>query len=727
MASSPLLTFTTEPAPGKRRLDLHVPGVHCANCIRKVEGAVRPLEGITLARVNFSTRRLAVEWEDAQVTPEAIVEAVEGAGFEARPFNPADAAATEADPQSRRLLTAMAVAGFAAMNIMLLSVSVWSGADGATRHLFHILSAAIAIPAVAYAGRPFFASAWGALRHGRTNMDVPISIGILLATGMSFHEMLTDAPHVWFDAATMLIFFLLVGRYLDSVMRDKARAGVATLMKQAARGALVLGADGTQEYRPIEAVAPGMLVLVAAGERVPVDGVVTEGRSALDSALLTGESLPQAVQPGSLLSAGTLNLDAPLTVKTTAVGEASFLGQVLRMMEAAEGGRARHVRIADRAARLYAPAVHLLALCTFLGWMAAGAGWHQSLLTATAVLIITCPCALGLAVPAVQVTAANLLMQRGVLLKDGGALERLVEADSVLFDKTGTLTLGRPEPAGELPLVEADLARAAGLAARSRHPLSRGLLAAARRQGVVPATLADVREVPGCGMEARVDGVLLRLGRLDWVGAEAGPEGALLSLAFRKGDGAAVVLPFHDPLRPDARAAIDAIRTRGLRVGIVSGDRPEAVDAVARELGIDDWHAAMTPADKLDLIRVRARQGRRVLVVGDGLNDAPALAAGHVSMAPSSASDAGQTAADLLFLQDGLMAVPEALSLATAADRHIRQNFAAAIGYNVLAVPIAIAGFATPMIAAIAMSGSSILVVANALRLRWAVPAKGAR
>ena len=301
MASSPLLTFTTEPAPGKRRLDLHVPGVHCANCIRKVEGAVRPLEGITLARVNFSTRRLAVEWEDAQVTPEAIVEAVEGAGFEARPFNPADAAATEADPQSRRLLTAMAVAGFAAMNIMLLSVSVWSGADGATRHLFHILSAAIAIPAVAYAGRPFFASAWGALRHGRTNMDVPISIGILLATGMSFHEMLTDAPHVWFDAATMLIFFLLVGRYLDSVMRDKARAGVATLMKQAARGALVLGADGTQEYRPIEAVAPGMLVLVAAGERVPVDGVVTEGRSALDSALLTGESLPQAVQPGSLL------------------------------------------------------------------------------------------------------------------------------------------------------------------------------------------------------------------------------------------------------------------------------------------------------------------------------------------------------------------------------------------------------------------------------------------
>ncbi len=722
-AASPLTVFTTEPSPGHRRIDLHVPGVHCANCIRKVEGAVRPLPGVIAARVNFSTRRLAVEWDEGRQTADSIVAAVEGAGFEAQPFNPADAAATTADPKSRQLLIAMAVAGFAAMNIMLLSVSVWSGADGATRHIFHILSAAIAIPAVAYAGRPFFASAIGALRHGRTNMDVPISIGILLTTGMSFYEMLTDQPHVWFDAATMLIFFLLVGRYLDSVMRDKARAGVATLMKQSARGALVLGADGSHEYRPIEAIAPGMQLLVAAGERIPADGTVSEGRSSLDTSLVTGESLPETVAPGSRVVAGTLNLDAPLTVKATAVGEQSFLGQLLRMMEAAEGGRARHVRIADRAARIYAPAVHLIALFTLIGWLVAGAGWHQSLVTATAVLIITCPCALGLAVPAVQVAAANLLMKKGVLIKDGGALERLPEADTVCFDKTGTLTLGRPAPAGEIPLSDADLALASGMALRSTHPLSRALVAAARARGVTPTTVAGVCEVPGCGLETKLDGKSLRLGRPDWTGATDTPGDGLPGLAFRKGDAPPAFISFHDPLRPDARAAIDALRARGLKLAILSGDREPAVKSVARELGIEDWRAAMTPADKLAAIGGLSAQGRRVLVVGDGLNDAPALAAGHVSMAPSSASDAGQTAADLIFLHDSLMAVPDALKVAKAADRHIRQNFAAAIGYNLLAVPVAIAGFATPMIAAIAMSSSSILVVANALRLRFTASA----
>ncbi len=722
-APSALGAFTTSVAPGKLRIDLHVPGIHCAGCIRKVEGAVRPLAGVTTARVNFTTRRLAVEWEEGRLAPEAIVAAVEDAGFEARPFNPADAAATTGDPQSRRLLTAMAVAGFAAMNIMLLSVSVWSGADGATRHLFHILSAAIAIPAIAYSGRPFFASALMALRHGRTNMDVPVSIGIVLASGISFHEMLTDQPHVWFDGVTMLLFFLLVGRYLDSVMRDRARAGVATLMKQVARGALVLAPDGSEEYRPLESIAPNMLVLVPAGERVPVDGTVMSGSSALDRSLVTGESLPEAVAPGADVLAGTLNLDAPLTIKATRVGEDSFIGQVVRLMEVAEGGRARYVRVADRAARLYAPVVHLTALCTLIGWLLVGAGWHQALVTATAVLIITCPCALGLAVPAVQVMAANLLMQRGVLIKDGGALERLAEVDAVVFDKTGTLTLGRPTPIDGLPLAAETLALAAGLARQSTHPLSRALWQAAREQGVTAAAVDEAREIPGCGMEAMVAGLRLRLGRPDWVGVDVdqGTHPDALTLAFRRGDAPATIMHFTDPVRPEAREAIDSLKQRGLAITILSGDREEAVAAVAASLGVAGWHARLTPADKLGHIRQMAATGQRVLVVGDGLNDAPALAAGHASMAPSTASDAGQTAADLLFLRDSLMAVPVALQVAAAADRHVKQNFVAAIGYNLLAVPIAILGYATPMIAAIAMSTSSILVVANALRLRWSV------
>jgi Cu2+-exporting ATPase len=719
--------FVAEAAPGRRRLDLHVPAIHCAGCIRKVEGAVRALPGIAHARVNFTTRRLTAEWEAGALTPERIVAAVEDAGFEARPFAPADVAAQGQDPASRRLLKAMAVSGFAAMNIMLLSVSVWSGADGATRDLFHLISAGIALPTIAYAGQPFFASAWAALSHGRTNMDVPISIGIVLAAALSLYETFTSGAHAYFDAATMLLFFLLVGRYLDSMMRDRARAGVATLVKQSAQGALVRSPDGQTEYRPIEAVAPGMTVLVAAGTRVPVDGLVLEGRSSVDRSLVTGESLPEPVAPGGQMLAGTLNLDAPLAIRATAVGEASFLAQVVRLMEAAEQGRARYTRIADRAARLYAPAVHLAALLTAIGWLIAGAGLHQALVTAIAVLIITCPCALGLAVPAVQVRAASVLMKRGLLVKDGSALERLAECDTVVLDKTGTLTLGRPTPAGAVPLSPADFALAAGLAAHSRHPLSRALLAAAREAGNTPAQHKDVSEQPGLGLEAAYQGETLRLGRLDWAGSPGGPDRAgaatdadttLLSLAFRRGTGPATLLPFEDRLRPEAAAAIDRLKAAGLDVRILSGDRDSAVAAAAQALDIELWAGRQSPQGKLDAIRALGADGHKVLVVGDGLNDAPMLAAGHASIAPASASDAGQTAADLLFLGDSLMAVPQALETARRADAHVKQNFVLAIGYNVLAVPIAVAGFATPLIAAVAMSLSSLIVVGNALRLQ---------
>lgn len=718
---SPLDLFTADAAPGVKCLDLHVPAIHCAGCIRKVEGAVRALPGVTGARVNFTTRRLAVEWETARLDPASIIETLASNGFESRPFNAADAAAGKEDPASRALIKALAVSGFAAMNVMLLSVSVWSGADGATRDLFHLISAVIAIPAIAYSARPFFVSALGVLRHGRTNMDVPISIGILLATLMSFVEMLRGADHVWFDAAITLTFFLLVGRTLDSLMRDRARAGVAQLLKQSARGALTLAPDGSTEYRAIESVAPNMRVLVAAGERLPVDGIVESGSSSIDRSLITGESLPEPVKPGAHVLAGTLNLDAPLTIRTTAVGEGSFLADIIRLMEAAEGGRARYVRIADRAARLYAPAVHLAALFTALFWLASGAGWHQSLVIAIAVLIITCPCALGLAVPAVQVTAAGMLLRRGILVKDGSALERLAEVDSIIFDKTGTLTMGRPLPVGALPLSPEDLRLALALALRSTHPLSRALAAAARAAGATAASVGPIREVPGLGLEADHEGELVRLGRPDWAGSteSAAADTSLLQLAFRKGNAPATLIHFADPLRPGAEAAIRTLISRGYQLRILSGDRPEAVAHVAGQLGITHWLAACSPADKVAAVAALKAEGLKPLVVGDGLNDAPALAAGHASIAPSSASDAGQTAADLLFLGDSLEAVPAALRVAAKTDTHVKQNFILAIGYNLLAVPIAMAGLATPLIAAVAMSSSSIIVVANALRLRW--------
>lgn len=691
-----------------------LPGVRCAGCISKIEQGLAPVPGVRAARVNFTTKRVAID-HDAGITPEALRTALERIGFDAQPV--VAATAEPDDRESKALLRAMGVAGFAAMNVMLLSVSVWSGASGATRDLFHWLSALIAMPAIVYAGQPFFRSAARALRHGRTNMDVPISIGVTLATALSLFETITGGPHAYFDGAISLLFFLLVGRFLDSMMRDRARHGVATLLRQTAPGATVILPDGSHAWRRAAELEPGMQLIVAAGERLAADGVVESGSSQLDLSLITGESRPEPVTAGARVVAGTLNLDAPLTVRVTAAGERTTLAEIARLMDAAGQGRSRYVRIADRAARYYAPAVHTLALASFAGWMIAGAGWHESLLVAVAVLIITCPCALGLAVPAAQIVAAGALMKRGILVKDGSALERLAEADCARFDKTGTLTLGRPVPVGTLELTPEERPVALALARASGHPLARALAASLQAEGVVAASVVDLRETPGFGIEGRVDGLLARLGRPEWLGLAAADAHQGLETGFRLGSAAPRRLRFADRLRPDAAAALQDLKTLGIDAAILSGDRAEAVAPIAALLALPA-ETRMTPQGKLAAIDRLKADGRRVLMVGDGLNDGPALAAGHVSMAPASASDVGQTAADAVFLGDSLAPVPIAVRAARRTMRVVRENFVLAIGYNACAVPLAIAGHVTPLIAAVAMSTSSIIVVGNALRLR---------
>ena len=712
--------WTTE-VDGLRHIDLHVPGIHCANCISRIERAVRALPGVKTARVNFSTRRLAVDWEPAALAPEKIVETVEDLGFEARPFAPEDADVTKGRSATQNLIRYMAVAGFASMNIMLLSISVWSGAEAATRDLFHAISALIALPTIAYAGQPFFRSAWNALRHGRANMDVPIAVGVLITTLISLYETLNSGPHAYFDGAVSLLFFLLIGRTLDSVMRDRARASVAQLLKQMPRGATVLLENGATEYRPINEIVPGTCVVVAAGERVPVDGIVTGGSAMLDRSLVTGESVPETAGAGDKVLAGTLALDAVLTVRATAVGQSTFMADLVRLMEAAEQGRASYVRLADRVSRYYAPVVHILAAVTGLVWWIFGGDWHPAVMTAVAVLIITCPCALGLAVPAVQVLASTLLMRRGVLVKDGSALERLAEADAVVLDKTGTITLGRPQVAGEIPLSPEDQALALALAARSTHPLSRAMAQELKQAGVQPAEIGAVREIAGCGLEADMAGGVVRLGRADWVKAAGAPSSDGPEIAFVRPGLAPVRIAFRDQLRSDAPVAIARLNKLGLSAAMLSGDRAAVAQRVAGEVGIQDWQGECSPAQKVEAIKARHQRGEKVLVVGDGLNDGPALAAGHASMAPSSASDVGQAAADFVFLGEGLSAVPVAVSVARHARRLVRQNIAIAIGYNVIAVPLAMLGYVTPLVAAISMSASSIIVISNAMRLHLLV------
>ena len=699
----------TSPEPTTIHSLFAVPGMHCAGCIAKVERGLADIPGIVSARVNYSAKRVAIE-HDRALSPPDLRDAIAGIGFAAEPL--ADPTVDEGNAESSILLKALAVAGFASMNVMLLSVSIWSGADGATRELFHWLSALIALPTVAYAGQPFFRSAFAALRVGRTNMDVPISIGVLLATGMSLYETITGGRHAWFDGAVMLLTFLLAGRWLDGAMRGKARDGVAALLRQTAPGAYVLKA-GQRSWVAAPMLAPGMMMQVAAGERFAADGEIREGRSSVDLSFLTGESQPQAVSIGDMVHAGALNVDGPLTVIVRACGPDTVIADIAQMMDAAGQGKSRYVRIADRAARIYAPAVHLLAALSFAGWMLAGAGIHQSLLIATAVLLITCPCALGLAVPAAQVVACGALMRRGILVKDGSALERLAEADRVIFDKTGTLTLGRPEPTNLASLTLEEKPIVLALARASRHPLSIALAGALQRQGIVEAVVGDMMEVPGVGMRGICHGRPVALER---------PSGATswtaLATEFNSGS-RRVLLTFADALRPDAVATTAQLRAMGLEPIIASGDRPQALHDIAFAT---DMLATgrMTPQAKLAMIERLKRQGHRVLMVGDGLNDGPALAAGHVSLAPSSASDVSQLAADAVFLGDSLAPAAIAVRAARRTLAVVRQNFALAIGYNVLAVPLAIAGMVTPLVAALAMSSSSIIVVANALRLRSA-------
>lgn len=687
---------------------LTVPGMKCAGCIGKIERELAKVPGIAAARANLSAKRVAIT-HDPAVGEDALVAALLGLGFEAQPVADTDLLGPQAaEAKERRALTrALGVAGFGMMNVMLLSVSVWSGAEGATRELFHWLSALIALPVIAYSGRPFFASAWMALRHRRTNMDVPISIGVILATCLSLYETITGGEHAFFDSAVMLLFFLLAGRTLDAAMRGRTRAGIGALLGRMGKSASVIGPDGTTQRVAASALEPGMLVLVAAGEALAADGEVTDGSSALDNAMLTGESAPEPVGPGAVVHAGAINLTAPIRVRLTRVAEDTALAEIARLMDEAGQSRSHYVRIADRASRLYAPAVHTLALLAFAGWMIAGAGWHQSLTIAIAVLIITCPCAMGLAVPAAQVVAAGALLKRGLLVKDGSALERLAECDIALLDKTGTLTLG--EPRADVTALDPEARSVAlGLAQTSRHPLSRGLAAACLREGVTPAVIADVREESGAGLIGRWQGLEVALER---------PEdaGQTLATTLRMGE-TRQTIPFADPLRPDASATLAALRREGIAASILSGDRAGPVAALAATLGLEA-QAEASPKAKLAALEALKAQGRRPLMVGDGLNDGPALAAAHASIAPGTASDASQQAADAVFIGEGLMPVALAVRVARATMRVVRENFGFSIAYNVLAVPLALAGLVTPLVAAIAMSVSSLVVVANSLRL----------
>lgn len=709
--------FVRRARDGTARLELAVHGAHCAGCIRKIEGGLEKLPGGVAARLNLSTGKLSVAWRDGALAPRRIVETLSDLGYRAAPFDP-EAAAKETDLEGRFLLRCLAVAGFATANIMLLSVSVWAGHDGemgeATRALMHLISGMIAIPAAAFAGRPFFRSAFAALKAGRANMDVPISLAVTLALGLSVFEAMRGGEHAYFDAAVMLLFFLLIGRYLDHRLRARARAAAQDLLALQATTANRILADGVVEAIAARDINVGDRIVLSPGDRAPANGVIEEGESSLDVSLVTGESAPARAGAGDTIYAGVVNLSHRLVMRAEAKAEDSLVADLTRLIEAGEQGKSRYMRLADRAAALYVPIVHGLALAAFLGWfLLSDAGLRGALLNAVAVLIITCPCALGLAAPAVQVVATGRLFKSGVLVKSGDALERLSEVDMVVFDKTGTLTHGRLQLANADEIPPDALAGAAKLARASRHPLARAIVAAA---GAGPAA-GEAHETPGLGIEGNVDGAPARLGRANWVGSGEEADAGTVQTWYRRSEEPQVRFVFDDGLREDAAAVIAALKARGFETMMLSGDRMAPAARMAQEAGVDDWRAELSPQDKIAVLEELSAKGVCTAMIGDGLNDAPALAAAHASLSPGTAADASQAAADFVFQGARLAPVLDAFDVAARARRRMLENFGFAALYNLVAAPLAVFGFVTPLIAAVAMSGSSIIVTLNALRL----------
>ncbi len=677
---------------------LVLPGIHCAGCIRTVEQVLSRQPGIRSARVNLTRRRASVLGVPG-ADPGQWIGALAAAGIEAHEAT-RDGGGIDS---GKDLVMPLGVAGFAMMNVMLLSVAVWSGATDSTRDFLHWISAAIALPATAYAARPFFRHAWSALGVGRLNIDVPISLAIILASAMSLYEVANGGEHAWFDAALALTFFLLAGRVLDQRMRRSARSAAADLAGIEPARAIRIE-DGVQRSRPLGELRVGDTLWLAAGARVPVDAVLDDGGVEVDRSAITGESDPLSLTGGDPLTAGDIMLTGPVTATATAVGEDTTLRRMTRLVATAENARSRYSGLADRAAAIYTPTVHVVAGTAFLGWLFATGDVRTALNVAIATLIITCPCALGLAVPAVAVVATSRLYRNGLLVKSDTALERLAGIGTVVFDKTGTLTRRVLEVPPNMPDTDRRVLRT--LAESSDHPLSRTLLDALAT--VPPADVSNVREIAGSGVEGTWNGASARFGRGDWAGGTSGT-------AFAAGERTYTISSTED-LLPDARETIESLKAKGLEVCLLTGDSGARARQVAARLGVDRFWSEVSPEGKSAILQELRADGCSVLMVGDGLNDTAALAAADASIAPGNALDASRNAADVVVVSGRLPGVAEALGTARLARRRMLQNFGVAAVYNAVAVPLAVAGIATPLMAAIAMSASSLVVILNAGR-----------
>ncbi len=708
-----LSEYVVHPDEDTQVLELIVQGAHCSGCMNKIERGLSDIDGVSQARMNLSTLRLKVIWHGHDLSANDIVQKLSDLGFGAAPYTLSEAH-SQSEKELKFLLRAIAVAGFAAMNVMILSISVWSGGsemEESTHTLFHWISALIALPTVIYSGRPFFSSAWKALKNRQTNMDVPISLALVLACSLSVYETIKANPDTYFDAAVMLLFLLLIGRYLDARLRLRTGDAARRLASLQVTSATRILANGKIETVPASAIHPGDILLIPAGQRIPVDSRIIKGLSDIDVQIATGETAPQPCGMGNAVYSGTTNLTSPLTVEAIASYSDSFLSEITSLVEMGDQKKSRFVRIADKAAQAYVPVVHTIALLTFLGWFWISGDLRTAALNAIAVLIITCPCALGLAVPAVQIVAAGRLFKKGILIRSGDALERLAKTKTVIFDKTGTLTTGRFTLLNSDDIDTRAIHVAAALAKQSNHPVARALHSYADE-----TEATDVKEISGLGLTGIVKGKAVKFGSASLTNALHSEGGTGLSW-LKVDDAPPIVFQFSDQPREDAKSTVEALQEQGLTLALLSGDRPEIAQTMSAKLGIKTYWGGVSPKDKMDIIQEYQSKGQFPLMVGDGINDAPALATANASASLATASDISRSASDIILQGDKLGSLPFAIDTARKAQKRVVENLSLAILYNMFAIPLAIFGFVNPLIAALAMSGSSLVVTLNALRM----------
>ncbi|BCU05821.1 heavy metal translocating P-type ATPase [Allochromatium tepidum] len=744
----------TDVAAADREINLLVEGIHCAACVWLIERGLQSLPGVEEARVNLTGRRLRVRWDNGRLQLSRILRRLADLGYAATPFDP-DASEGAVARENRALLFRLAWAGFAMMNLLWISIALYSGADqGEFRDLFHWLGFLLATPTILYSGTPFYRGAWSGLRSGHLSMDLPIAIGVSVTYGYSLYVTLggSEIGAVYWDTVVNFLFVILVGRYLEAISRRRAVAATQRLFDLQPKVATRLQDDGGEAVVPIRSLIVDEWVLVRPGERIPVDGEILDGRSSVDESMLTGESRPVPKNAGDRVSAGTINGAGVLRVRVTGLLAETTLGRIIRLVEEAQASRAPIQRLADRIVPWFVAATLGLATLTFLIWVRTDL--ELALTAATAVLIITCPCAFGMATPMAVAVASGVGAARGILIKNGAVLERLSSIRHLVFDKTGTLTEGRPAVVAiagagadwraldpESPALSdvqrVDLRLIGALERLSEHPAATAVLDLCERAGIDPGglTVEAVEVEPGLGIAGRVAGRAVAIGRPEWLARQgvalpSDPESTAepASRILCAIDGRlSLSLGLEDRLRPGAESVVARLHDQGLRVTLLTGDRRAAAALIAKRLGAVELIAEVLPEDKARVIDDLQRAGEPVAMIGDGVNDAPALVRADVGIAMGSGTDVSIASADIVLMSSELERVLEAAELSRRTLATIRQNIALSILYNLIMVPLAMAGVITPLIAAVSMPLSSLAVIGNSARLGALFKSSGER